>query len=76
MFAQPTHLLAILACPLNTLLKCASPHVRTLSLAEPVVHQAVAQPDTLFGLCEHHICGCTGVSRVVVVSLLSHRGVK
>jgi hypothetical protein len=47
-FAQPTHLFAILACPLNTLLKGASPHVRTLSLAEPVVHQAVAQPDTLF----------------------------
>jgi hypothetical protein len=42
-----THFLAILACPLNTLLKGASPHIRTLSLAEPVVHQAVTQPNTL-----------------------------
>jgi hypothetical protein len=42
------YLLAVLACPLNALLKGASAHVGALALAEPVVHQAVAQPDALF----------------------------
>jgi hypothetical protein len=46
--AQLAYLLAVLACPLNALLEGAPPHVGTLSLAEPVVHQAVAQPDALF----------------------------
>jgi hypothetical protein len=45
--AQLTYLLAVLACPLNALLKGASAHIRALSLAEPVVHQAVTQPDAL-----------------------------
>lgn len=39
--------LAILPGSLNALLEGAPPHICALALAEPVVHQAVAQPDTL-----------------------------
>lgn len=52
-----THLLAILTGSLDTGVEVALAQIVALSLAEPVVHQAVTQPDALFGFREHHICG-------------------
>ena len=51
------HLFAVLARPLNTGLEVSPPQVGTLGLAEPVIHEAVAQADGLFGLGKHHGCG-------------------
>ena len=63
-----TYALAILTRPLNTLLRIvAAVHVRTLVLAKAIVHQAVAQPDALLRLCEHHFDCCWCVPCGVVV---------
>jgi hypothetical protein len=53
---EPTYLLSILTCSLDTRVKVALAQIVALSLAEPVVHQAVAQPDALLRFCEHHVC--------------------
>ena len=52
-----THLLTILTGSLDTGVEVALPQIVALSFAEPVVHQAVTQPDALFGFREHHVCG-------------------
>jgi len=60
---EDAYLFAVLAGALNTRVEVAPPHICALSLAEPVIHQAVAQPDTLLGFCEHHVCGQLWISR-------------
>ena len=64
-----TYLFAARSTALDSLVVTSS-HIRTFAFAEAIIHQAVAEPDGVFGLCENH-CACDSVSSNCTGGLIS-----